>query len=113
MRMVQRRWISAIALLAWLMAMPAFAQPNGDRYRFMHDGWGMGSMVFGGFAMIVFWVVTIAVIVLLVRWLVGVEPLGRSDRLPSKSPLDILKERFARGEIDKNEYEERRKLLSE
>lgn len=113
MRMVHRQWGSAITLLVWLMATPAFAQPNGNHYRFMHDGWGMGSMAFGGFAMIVFWVVTIAVVVLLVRWLAGVEPLGRRDRLTSKSPLDILKERFAKGEIDKDEYEERRRLLSE
>ncbi len=79
----------------------------------MHDGWGMGSMIFGGFAMIVFWAVTITVIVLLVRWMSGAEPLRRSERQPSKTPLEILKERFAKGEIDKDEFEERRKLLSE
>ena len=76
-------------------------------------GWGTGSMIFGGFAMIVFWAVTIAVIVLLVRWMSGAEPLRRGERQPSKTPLEILKERFAKGEIDKDEFEERRKLLSE
>ena len=48
---------------------------------------------------------------LAVRW------IGRSsaDRTPSpasKSALDILNERFARGEIDEEEYEERKNLLS-
>ena len=29
----------------------------------------------------------------------------------AKTPMDILKERFARGEIDKEEFEERRRIL--
>ena len=30
-----------------------------------------------------------------------------------QTPIDILKERFARGDIDKQEYEERRRILSD
>jgi uncharacterized membrane protein len=30
---------------------------------------------------------------------------------PAKPPLEILKERYARGEIDKEEYEERKRVL--
>jgi putative membrane protein len=49
-------------------------------------------------------------VVLIVRWL-GV---GAGGQAPAgKVPLDILKERFARGEIDKAEFEDRRRVLGE
>ena len=77
--------------------------------------WGEGGwtmMFFGPFFMIVTLVATVAVIVLLVRWLGGV-PSGAAQFPAVKSPLDILKERFARGEIDKAEFDERRRVLGE
>jgi hypothetical protein len=44
-------------------------------------------------------------------WLGG--PGAHPHVPPAKTPFDILKERFARGEIDKEELEERRRLLAE
>ncbi|MBL27263.1 MAG: hypothetical protein CMM50_06915 [Rhodospirillaceae bacterium] len=71
----------------------------------------MGHMLFGSIAMVLFWGALILVIVLLVRWLgEGRSPFGGPRR---KSAIDILEERFARGEIDQEEFEERRRLLSE
>jgi putative membrane protein len=67
--------------------------------------------------MVVFLVVAFVIIVPLLRWL-GVGPPWRHDQhappmLPPKNALDILNERFARGEIDKAEYEEKRRLISQ
>jgi putative membrane protein len=78
-------------------------------------GGGWGWMIFGPVMMIVVIAAIVAVVVLLVRWLGGPRqdshPAHPSP--PAQAPLDILKERFARGEIDKEEFEERRRLLSD
>ena len=72
---------------------------------FMHDvgGWWMW---FGGIGMLIFWGGLIAVIV----W--GITRLTRRDNSATKhTPLDVAKERYARGEIDKAEFEQIKKDL--
>lgn len=72
-------------------------------------------MIFGPLFMILALAAVIAVVVLLVRWLggpwYGAQPPYQPP--PGRAPLDILKERFARGEIDKEEFEERRRVLDQ
>lgn len=105
---------SAFAMLpAILWATPGLAQAPGDRDFWWHPGWGWGHMIFGGLMMIVFWGGIVLLIVVLVRWLGGGAPSVQAPLPPRKTPLEILQERFARGEIDKEEYEERKRLLSD
>ena len=90
-----------------------FAQ--GDRYRDwrmgpdMMYGWGMGW--FGGIFSLIFWILVIVGMVLLIRWLIHMSK-GHSEPGPSGSKaLEILRERYARGEIEKQEFEEKKKDL--
>jgi putative membrane protein len=109
-----------IRLTAWLPAVLGFviptlalAQSSGGYYG--HPMWGSGwhPWFFGPIMMIVFVGVVVFVIVLLVRWL-GPSGHSASPHQPSANrSLDILKERFARGEIDKEEFEERRRVLGD
>ena len=72
-------------------------------------GWGWGGMIFGPIMMIVFIALIVGAVVLVLRWMgLGGSPAARGE----KNARDILDERFARGEIDKDEYEERRQVLS-
>lgn len=70
---------------------------------------GYGWMGFGWIAMILFWVVIVVGGVALVRWL-GMRSDGSGD-MRRKTPLDILQERYARGEIERDEYEQKRSDL--
>jgi len=74
----------------------------------MWGGWA--GMIIGPVMMIVVIAAVVAAIVLLVRWLGG-GPGSRAGGAGRRSALDILEERFARGEIDKAEFEERRRAL--
>ncbi len=73
-------------------------------------GYGFGGFgVLDAIFMILWWVIIIAVIIAFVRWL-----HGRSHELHGRrnGALAILKERYAKGEIDKKEFEERKKNLA-
>ena len=69
-------------------------------------GWGAGSWL-GGLWMVLFWVG----VALLIAWAAGAASTG-SQPLRGRGALDILEERFARGEIDAIEFAERRRELT-
>jgi putative membrane protein len=71
-------------------------------------GWWWG---FGILHMLLYWGVLILAIVLLVKWLFGRSGGGISYQPPAKAALDILKERYARGEIGKDEFEQKKRDL--
>lgn len=71
-------------------------------------GWGLG----GGLMMVVFWAIIIVFIVWLVKELRGGSRSGMPEH-NSRAALDILKERYAKGEIGKEEFEEKKKGLTD
>lgn len=75
------------------------------------DGFG-GGMGFGGVGMILFWGLLIAGVVVLVRLLGGFGG-GAGPRGGGQTALDILRERYAKGEIDQPEFEQKRRDLGE
>jgi putative membrane protein len=74
-------------------------------------GWAWGlAMGFGGLMMLAFWGVLIVGVALLVRWLSGAAT-APGESPPRESPLDILKRRYAAGEVTHEEYERIRQEL--
>jgi putative membrane protein len=94
-------WISA--------ASNAFAQWR--EYGWGHGPWMMGGYGmgwFGGIFMVIFWIAVVIGIVFLIRWLVQSTRGGAGS---AESALEILKRRYAAGEINKKEYEQKKKDL--
>ena len=107
--MKARYGLAASAGLA-LAAPAAWAQQNAPNYggHMWGDG-GHGLWFLGPIMMIILLALLVAGVVLIVRWLGGSDAgrRGASD----DAALDILKQRFARGEIDREEFEDRRRVL--
>jgi putative membrane protein len=68
----------------------------------MWGWWGIGFIF-----MIMFWGLIILGLIFLIRWLAGVTKTSKME----ESALDILKKRYARGEINKEEFEQKKKDL--
>ena len=74
-----------------------------------HEMMGFGYFgIFGAILMLLFWVAVIAGVVWFIKWL-----FEQSSGRTKKSALEILDEKYARGEIDDEEYERRKGKLLE
>lgn len=73
----------------------------------MMGGWGAANP-WWGITMLVVWIALIAGIVLLAVW--GFRQIGPVGGV-ARQPLDILKERYARGEISREQFEQMRRDL--
>lgn len=74
-----------------------------------HMGQYGGWMGFGWVFMVLFWVLLVVAIVMVVKWMSAgpsAPPAAKGD-----TPLDILNERYARGEIDQAEYQQKKSDL--
>ena len=69
----------------------------------MMSGLGMGYGFFGWLMMLLLWILIIAGIVFAVRWFFD-QGSQKGSRV-EETALDILKKRYASGEIDKEEFE--------
>ena len=67
-------------------------------------------MTFGAIWMLLFWGLVIFAVVVGVRWSAGRGPGWHAA--PRQKAFDILAERYARGEIDAEEFAERKRVLS-
>lgn len=88
---------------------------NSGGYSDWHMGPGMmgnwGTGWFGMIFMIIFWVLLVVGLVFLIKWLIQTTSSGKTDASTGSTAIDILKERYARGEIDKAEFEAIKKDL--
>ncbi len=76
----------------------------------MYGNWGYGGPGFFGmgFGMLLFWGLVIVGVVVLVRLLAG-KRASDAGSAQHQSALEILAQRYARGEIEREEYEQKRR----
>lgn len=94
-----------LSLLAAPLAYADYGQGlDGYNHNMM---WGVG--LFGGFMMLLFWGAIITLVVIAVR------SLSKSSDVSSttEDALELLKQRYAKGEIDEDEYRKRKSTLEE
>jgi len=112
-----KSWIMKFAISLSILLVPfggtafAYGWWCNDWHRGPMGGWGMGW--FGGGFMIIFLIIIIVGIIFFIKWLSQNSRRESLFRLGSSSTgaLDILKERYARGEIDRKEFEDKKKDL--
>lgn len=112
-------WLAAMAATVTSVNAQVGEIPGRNTpYLYGHDmmggsgQWGGFGMVLGPIFMILILVGIVAAVIYVLR-LSGAPGLGGGGQQANDRALALLKERFARGEIDSKEFEERRQLLAD
>ena len=95
-------WSVLVGFLAWFGPSRAAAQQRPYDW-----GWGMHPMLM--LMILVFWGVVIAGIVVAIRWLAT----QGKERHATETPLDLLRQRYARGDISRQSSRRGRETLPE
>ena len=106
------------ALVATVIPVAAWGQgpPPNDAYPYgphMMAWGGWYGPILGPLFMVLLLAAAVAFAAVLVRWIGGPWGTPPPHHGAGRTALDILKERYARGEIDKQEFEERRRVIGE
>lgn len=105
-----RDWLALVWMV--LCLWPSMVAAQERRYEWewgmhpMWGVWGIGMMLM----MLVFWGAVIVGMVVAIRWLVS-QGQGKEPRR-TDAAVDILRQRYARGEINKEEFEAKRRDLT-
>ncbi|GBD99306.1 hypothetical protein BMS3Abin07_01341 [bacterium BMS3Abin07] len=90
------------------LTMITFAYADGPNNGYVMGpwmmGWGYGMGWFWPVLMIAFWIAVIVVIIILIRWIVLSSEKGHGIK-PDETALEVLKKRYVKGEIDREEFE--------
>lgn len=112
--------LSVVAAAIWFF----FGQHGGFNYGYGHGympygygmmtGNGMGFTGGGmGLVMILFWVIVLVAVAFIISGILGGRSINQCETTPpAPDALEILKRRYARGEIDQNEYEQKKRELA-
>ncbi len=101
--------VLALSVSFAILAGPATAQATDDA-SWWNGGWG--HMASGGIMMMFVWGGLIVLAIILIRYFLR-ESDQRAAGQQRQTPIEILEERFARGEVDQQEYEARRRVLGD
>ena len=91
-------------------ASTALADPvSSQGLEYGHMGWGGRHGMFGGLMMLIFWATIVALIFMAVRWFL----MGRKITQAPTDAMEILKSRYAQGELDEEQYRKLKSVLEE
>lgn len=101
--------LERIFFVCMLLVPVTFFSCSQGSYRGPMGSWGhmMGSGYGGGFM----WLILLLIVGVAIYFLLQTSKQKGTDALVTETPLDILKKRYAMGDIDKEEFEQKKKDL--
>ena len=112
-------WLKKTTYISFITFMILLGQMSLSNSAFAgwgdYNGWHMGPGMMGGWGMgwimLLFWILVLVGLILIIKWLVQMTS-GDKKLTGGARAIDILKERYARGEIDKTEFQAIKKDLA-